>query len=51
MATTRKLCAPSLMAQEDRFLDVLRNVSRFEISPDGALILHTGDGRTITARR
>jgi len=44
-------CAPALMRQEDLFLDVLRNLQRFTLSPDGALILHTGDGRTITARR
>jgi heat shock protein HslJ len=50
-ATTRMACAPALMRQEDLFLDVLRNLQRFTLSPDGALILQTGDGRTITARR
>jgi heat shock protein HslJ len=39
------------MGQEDLFLDVLKNVQRFTLTPDGALILHTGDRRTITARR
>jgi heat shock protein HslJ/membrane-bound inhibitor of C-type lysozyme len=50
-ATTRKACAESLMSQEDEFLGLLRGVRRFSISPDGALILHTGDRRTIKARR
>jgi len=51
IATTRMACAPALMRQEDLFLAVLRNLQRFTLSPDGALILHAGDGRTITARR
>ena len=50
-ATTRMACEPSLMNQEDKFLELLRNTRRFTLNPDGALILHTGDGRTITARR
>jgi heat shock protein HslJ len=39
------------MQQEALFLDVLRNVSRFDIGPDGALVLHANDRRTIKARR
>jgi heat shock protein HslJ len=50
-AVTMMACEPALMQQEGFFLDVLRNVSRFDIGPDGALILHANDGRTITARR
>lgn len=50
IAATLKACPPPLMAQEDTFFDVLRNVARFEITSDGTLILHTGDGRTIRAR-
>jgi heat shock protein HslJ/membrane-bound inhibitor of C-type lysozyme len=50
-ATTRMACAPSLMQQEDRFLDILGNVRRFEISDTGALVLITADDRRITARR
>ena len=50
-AGTMMACAPALMRQEELFLDVLRNVRRFEISPDGALVLHTDDRRTILARR
>lgn len=51
IVTTMMACAPALMTQESRFLDLLKNVQRFEIGADGALILHTGDQRTITARR
>jgi heat shock protein HslJ len=50
-ATTLMACAPSLMEQEGRFFAVLQGVQRFEIDPTGALILHGGPGRTITARR
>ena len=50
-AVTMMACEPALMQQEGLFLDVLRNVSRFNIGPDGALTLHANDGRTITARR
>jgi heat shock protein HslJ/membrane-bound inhibitor of C-type lysozyme len=50
-ATTMMACEPELMAQESRFLELLENIQRFEIGADGALILHTGDLRTITARR
>jgi len=48
---TRKACAPSLMTQEGRFMEVLRNVQRFEIAPDGALVLHAGEEHSIRARR
>ena len=50
-ATTMMACPPALMSQESRFFELLENVQRFEISADGALILHTDDLRTITARR
>jgi heat shock protein HslJ/uncharacterized lipoprotein YbaY len=50
-ATTMMACAPSLMQQEDRFLDILHNARRFEITDSGALVLITADNRRITARR
>jgi len=50
-ARTKKLCEPSLMRQEEAFLELLENVRRFTLSPDGALVLHAGDGRAVTARR
>ena len=49
--STLKACAESLMQQEDRFLKVLADVRRFEITSSGALVLHADDGRTVTARR
>jgi hypothetical protein len=39
------------MTQESSFFDLLGNTQRFSVSSDGALILHTADGRTLTARR
>jgi heat shock protein HslJ len=50
VAGTMMACPPGLMAQEALFLEVLRNVRRFDFAPDGALVL-TDDRRTITARR
>ena len=50
-AATMMACPPALMSQESRFFELLEKVQRFEISADGALILHTDDLRTITARR
>jgi len=50
-ATTMMSCAPSLMEQEGRFLDILQRVQRFDIGDTGALVLHDDRGRKITARR
>jgi heat shock protein HslJ/uncharacterized lipoprotein YbaY len=50
-AGTMMACAPALMQQEDLFLNVLQNVRRFDLTPDGALVLQTDDRRTVTARR
>jgi heat shock protein HslJ/uncharacterized lipoprotein YbaY len=50
-ATTSKSCAQALMDQELRFLDILQNVRRFDISDTGALVLVDERGRRITARR
>jgi heat shock protein HslJ/uncharacterized lipoprotein YbaY len=50
-AATMMACAPSLMQQEGRFLDILQNTRRFEITDAGALVLITADNRRITARR
>lgn len=44
-------CDAALMDQERRFLDALGGVQNFSIAADGALLLKTGDGRTIKARR
>jgi len=51
LASAAKACAPALMLQERRFLERLKAVSRFEITPEGALRLR-GDGPgSLLARR
>lgn len=49
--TTRKACAPALMQQEQRFLDLLAQVIQIDFDDKGALLLSTADGSTLTARR
>lgn len=51
LAATEKACAPALMEQERRFLDILQQARRFTLTPEGALILYAEDDRTLTARR
>lgn len=51
IAATMMACPPALMTQEASFLEVLRSVRRFDLTADGALVLRTDDGRTLTARR
>ena len=48
-ATTLMACAPALMDQERRFLDVISQVSGFDFNQHGALILRTDDGKTLRA--
>ncbi|HDZ56829.1 MAG TPA: META domain-containing protein [Pseudomonas xinjiangensis] len=47
---TLKACAPALMEQEQRFLEILRRVDSFRFDAEGALILMTGDNEILTAR-
>lgn len=49
MAGTLMACAPALMQQEDRFLEVLSKVQRFRIGPHGELILSTAEGGSLRA--
>jgi predicted AlkP superfamily pyrophosphatase or phosphodiesterase/heat shock protein HslJ/uncharacterized membrane protein len=52
MASTRKAClAGRLMDQERLFLQALERVHRFDIAPDGSLVLEGDDGRRLVARR
>ncbi len=51
VATTSRACAPALMKQEARFLERLRTVRRFEVSPDGALVLRDDGAGRVLARR
>jgi heat shock protein HslJ len=48
---TRMMCETALMDQERKFLESLGGVRNFSIADGGALLLNTGDGRTIKARR
>lgn len=50
-AVTMRACVPALGEQERAFLAVLKEASRFEIRPDGALVLHATPGRWVRARR
>lgn len=50
-ATTRMACPPPQMAQEQRFLEILHGVRRFDLGEDGSLLLIDGEGRQIRARR
>jgi heat shock protein HslJ len=44
-------CDPALMEQERRSLDASDAIRRFEIAPDGALVLLADDGPKLSARR
>jgi heat shock protein HslJ len=46
-----RVCAPSLMDQEARFVDRLRAISRFEVTPEGALRLLDDGAGSLLARR
>lgn len=50
-AVTLRACAPSLMAQEERFLTTLRAVRGFDFTSDGDLVLKADGKRSIKARR
>jgi len=51
LVSTRMACVQPLMSQEERFLAVAKNTSRFEMGSHGSLVLHARDGRMIKARR
>jgi heat shock protein HslJ len=50
-AGTRMMCEAPLMDQEQAFLSALSSTQGFAIAADGSLLLRTGDGRTVEARR
>lgn len=47
LGSTRKMCAPALMEQEQNVLDILSSVTRIERDKEGALIVRTADGRSL----
>lgn len=46
-ATSRKLCAPALMEQEQRYLEALNQVARWDFSKQGQLQLWPENGAPI----
>ena len=48
---TKRACAPAVMDQESRFLNLFNAVNSYHIDGTGALLLSTSVGATITARR
>jgi heat shock protein HslJ len=50
-ASTRMACPPPRMALEQRFLDFLGDVRRFDIDAEGRLLLIDGEGRRLRAHR
>ncbi len=51
LATTQMACPDDAMTQERQVLDRLTEVAMFDLTEDGALLLRTGRGGTITAYR
>lgn len=47
IATTRKLCAPALMEQEQRFLTALADIQRWEFAEHQQLLLWPAQGAPI----
>ncbi|MGX7951752.1 META domain-containing protein [Tsuneonella sp. HG249] len=50
-ALTRMACPPAEMRQEARVVEVLEDVTHYEIDPTGALMLRTPAGVGLVARR
>jgi heat shock protein HslJ len=48
---TMKYCDAPRMSQEKDFLDLLRTATRYELRPDGALVIFNAAGKSMTARR
>jgi len=51
VASTKMACPPALMEGEENFFRMLGAVHRFDIAPDGSLILITPAGDTVTASK
>ncbi|ALO35006.1 hypothetical protein CMT41_09990 [Colwellia sp. MT41] len=51
IATTRKMCAPALMAQESRLLQALAKVKRFQLHNGELLMYDQQGGLQIKAKR
>ena len=51
MGTTRKLCAPALMNQEQKLLELLSRITTYRVDATDTLWLNTPSGESITLRR
>ena len=51
VGATKRACPPAVMDQESRFLETLNNVDTYRIDGTGALMLSTGSGDGLLARR
>lgn len=51
LGSSMMACEPPLMEQEGLLLRLLQDVSRFDIKPDGRLVLHGTDGKSVVAKR
>lgn len=51
LGSTMMMCEPTVVDQERLFLGVMGEVNRFEIKPNGALVLHGKDSNAISAKR
>ncbi len=51
LGMTRMACPEALENQEQKLVDILNRVERFDIDATGALLLSTADGEVVTARR
>lgn len=51
VGTTMMACPEALMNQEGKLLQLLPMVTSYRIDKTGALVLTTGDGTTVVARR
>lgn len=49
-AVTLKACAPALLSQERKFLDLFSNIISYSFDETNALILNTTDGSSLKAR-
>lgn len=51
LTQTRMTCAPSVMKQEQKFLEILASARRFRVEDSGTLVLEGGGGRTLESVR
>ncbi len=51
LATTRRACAPDVMAQEQRFTEAIADIDGWRFDASGDLVLEAGNRTRIIARR